>query len=179
MLIVLVGKSASGKTTLEKYISDNFRYEKIVSHTTRPIRGNEIEGVDYYYVSEDEFNKMKLNDELVEHATFCNWSYGISKKEIEDKKDAVVVVNPAGLRRLCALNIPMAVFYVVCDDRTRYKRSLDRGDDIVEIALRSRSDTDCFNGIECEVDRMLLGTNTVESNAVEVFEVVSEKKNKQ
>ncbi len=175
MLIVLVGKSASGKTTLEKYISDNFRYEKIVSHTTRPIRGNEVDGVDYHYVSEDVFNEMKLNDELVEHATFCNWSYGISKKEIEDKKDAIVVVNPAGLRRLRKLGIPMAVFYVVCDDKTRYKRSIDRGDDIVEIALRSRSDTDCFNGIEDEVDRILLGTNTVESNAVEVFEVVARK----
>ena len=69
----------------------------------------------------------------------------------------------------------MAVFYVVCDDKTRYKRSIDRGDDIVEVALRSRSDTDCFNGIEDEVDRILLGTNTVESNAVEVFEVVARK----
>lgn len=178
MLIVLVGKSASGKTTLEKYISDNFRYEKIVSHTTRAIRGDEVDGVDYYYVSEDEFDKMRLNDELVEHATFNNWSYGISKKEIEDKKDAVVVVNPAGLRRLRKFNIPMSVFYVVCDDKTRYKRSIDRGDDIVEIALRSRSDTDCFSGIEDEVDRILLGTNTVESNAVEVFEVVARKNNK-
>lgn len=178
MLIVFVGKSASGKTTLEKYISDNFRYEKIVSHTTRPIRGDEIDGVDYHYVSEYEFNRMRLNDELVEHATFNNWSYGISKKEIEDRKDAVVVVNPAGLRRLRKLDIPMAVFYVVCDDKTRYKRSIDRGDDIVEIALRSRSDTDCFNGIEDEVDRVLLGTNTVESNAVEVFEVVAIKNKK-
>ena len=178
MLIVLIGKSASGKTTLEKYISDNFRYEKIVSHTTRTIRDGEVDGVDYHYVSEDEFNRMKLNDELVEHATFNNWSYGISKKEIEDKKDAVVVVNPAGFRRLRKLDIPMAVFYVVCDDKTRYKRSIDRGDDIVEIALRSRSDTDCFNGIEDEVDRILLGTNTVESNAVEVFEVVAIKNKK-
>ena len=175
MLIVLVGKSASGKTTLEKYISENFRYEKIVSHTTRPIRDDEVDGVDYHYVSEDVFNEMLLNNELVEHATFNNWSYGISKKEIEDKKDAVVVVNPAGLRRLRKLNIPMSVFYVMCDDKTRYKRSIDRGDDIVEIALRSRSDTDCFNGIEDEVDRILLGTNTVESNAVEVFEVVARK----
>lgn len=175
MLIVLVGKSASGKTTLEKYISENFRYEKIVSHTTRPIRGDEVDGVDYHYVSEDVFNEMLLNNELVEHATFNGWSYGISKKEIKEKKDGVVVVNPAGLRKLRKLDIPMAVFYVVCDDKTRYKRSIDRGDDIVEIALRSRSDTDCFNGIEDEVDRILLGTNTVESNAVEVFEVVARK----
>lgn len=175
MLIVLVGKSASGKTTLEKYISENFRYEKIVSHTTRPIRGDEVDGVDYHYVSEDVFNEMLRNNELVEHATFNNWYYGISKKEIEDKKDAVVVVNPAGLRRIRKFNIPMSVFYVMCDDKTRYKRSIDRGDDIVEIALRSRSDTDCFNGIEDEVDRILLGTNTVESNAVEVFEVVARK----
>lgn len=175
MLIVLVGKSASGKTTLEKYISENFRYEKIVSHTTRPIRDDEVDGVDYHYVSEDVFNEMLLNNELVEHATFNNWSYGISKKEIEDKRDAVVVVNPAGLRRIRKFNIPMSVFYVMCDDKTRYKRSIDRGDDIVEIALRSRSDTDCFNGIEDEVDRILLGTNTVESNAVEVFEVVARK----
>lgn len=175
MLIVLVGKSASGKTTLEKYISDNFRYEKVVSHTTRGIREGEVDGVDYHYVGEDEFDSMLKNNELVENATFNNWDYGISKKEIEDKKDAIVVVNPAGLRRLRKLNIPMSVFYVMCDDKTRYKRSIDRGDDIVEIALRSRSDADCFNGIEDEVDRILLGTNTVESNAVEVFEVVARK----
>ena len=175
MLIVLVGKSASGKTTLEKYISDNFRYDKIVSCTTRPIRQDEVYGEDYYFISEDKFKEMLVHDELVEHATFNGWSYGISKKEIKEKKDGVVVVNPAGLRKLRKLDIPMSVFYVVCDDKTRYKRSIDRGDDIVEVALRSRSDTDCFNGIEDEVDRVLLGTNTVESNTVEVFEVVARK----
>ena len=72
----------------------------------------------------------------------------------------------------------MVVLYVMCDDKTRYKRCIDRGDDIVEIALRSRSDKDCFNGIEDEVDRCILGTNTVESNAVEVFELIARKNNK-
>ena len=177
MLIVLVGKSASGKTTLEKYISENFRYDRLISHTTRPIRNDEKCGVDYYFVSEDEFNKMLANDELVEHATFNGWSYGISKKEVEEKKNGVVVVNPAGLRKLRKLNIPMVALYVMCDDRTRYKRSIDRGDDIVEIALRSRSDSDCFNGVEDEVDRCILGSNTVESNAVEVFELIARKNN--
>lgn len=178
MLIVLVGKSASGKTTLEKYISDNFRYDKIVSCTTRPMRQDEVWGKDYYFVSEDKFEEMLIRDELVEHATFNGWSYGISKKEIEEKRDGVVVVNPAGLRRLRKLGIPMVVLYVMCDDKTRYKRCIDRGDDIVEIALRSRSDKDCFNGIEDEVDRCILGTNTVESNAVEVFELIARKNNK-
>ena len=112
MLIVLVGKSASGKTTLEKYISDNFRYDKIVSCTTRPIRQDEVYGEDYYFISEDKFKEMLVHDELVEHATFNGWSYGISKKEIKEKKDGVVVVNPAGLRKLRKLDMPMSVCYV-------------------------------------------------------------------
>ena len=86
MLIVLVGKSASGKTTLEKYISDNFRYDKIVSCTTRPMRQDEVYGEDYYFISEGKFEEMLAHDELVEHATFNGWSYGISKKEIKEKK---------------------------------------------------------------------------------------------
>lgn len=57
-----------------------------VSHTTRKIRENEKHGVNYFYVSEEEF-KSKINkDEFVEWANYNNNYYGTSKQELEDKK---------------------------------------------------------------------------------------------
>ena len=58
-MIVLVGESASGKSTIQNELVDYFGYEKIVTFTTRPQRKGEENGKDYYFVSDSEFNSLK------------------------------------------------------------------------------------------------------------------------
>ena len=59
ILLILSSPSGAGKTTLTKKIQQKYQNFKIsVSHTTRSPRENEIDGVDYHFVSDDEFNKL-------------------------------------------------------------------------------------------------------------------------
>ena len=54
--IVIVGKSASGKSTIANVLSEDFKYKKAISATTRPIRAGEVDGEDYYFITDDKFN---------------------------------------------------------------------------------------------------------------------------
>ena len=57
-MLVILGCSGSGKSTLEKYIVERTHFKKNISYTTRPMREGEIDGVDYYFVNEETFNKL-------------------------------------------------------------------------------------------------------------------------
>jgi len=103
--IIISAPSGAGKTTLiEKLIIQNPIYEFAISTTTRPIRSNEMEGKDYYYVSYDEFMKMVDNNEFVEWAKVHDNYYGTTKKEIDrikaNSKIPIFDVDVQGARAL-------------------------------------------------------------------------------
>ena len=80
--IALVGAGASGKDYLRsKFQSRGFVYG--VSSTTRPPRPGEKNGVDYYFLTNDEFNEGIENELFVEWQEFNNWKYGLVKPEFE------------------------------------------------------------------------------------------------
>ena len=68
--IVIVGKSASGKSTVANALSDDFKYTKAVTATTRPMRDGEVDGVDYYFLTNEQFNKKLKNGEFLEWAEY-------------------------------------------------------------------------------------------------------------
>ena len=95
--IILVGHGACGKDYMRKiYQSRGFRYSK--SHTTRPMREDEIQGKDYHFVSIEEFQKMIADDKMYEFNEFNGWFYGTSKEEFY--KSNIIVTNPAGVNSL-------------------------------------------------------------------------------
>ncbi len=158
-LIALTGKSASGKTTLAKMLTDNFRYDKVITYTTRPKRENEKNGVDYFFVTEEEFYDMIQNDRFVEYQEYKvdkeTWRYGTEKNELYNNKDAVIIVEVFGLLELKKMDLPMISFYIDMDDKERWKRQIDRGDDILEVALREVRDKTAFSNIKKEVDYVI------------------------
>jgi len=101
LIIVISAPSGAGKTSLCKRLlqtSPLFYYS--VSFTTRPPRKNEIEGVDYYFVSREEFQKMIERGEFVEWAEVHGHMYGTSAKLIDEaikaKKEVVLEVDVKG-----------------------------------------------------------------------------------
>lgn len=83
---VISGPSGAGKTTILKRILESVENLTFsVSYTTRPKRPNEVEGVDYFFVSEDEFKALAKKGEFVEWALVHGYYYGTSKKFIEEK----------------------------------------------------------------------------------------------
>ena len=160
MIIVFVGESASGKSTVEKMVSDRMpSFTKIVSYTTRPKREGEVDGVDYHFVDEIQFAKMKEDGMFIESAQYRSWNYGSAKKDYDDGKDHIVVLTPHGCRSLKKWarehNIDVFSIYFDVDRRSRMIKILQRGDDIDEAYRRNISDVGQFDGFSDEADYVL------------------------
>ena len=85
IMVILSSPSGAGKTTISKKIQQKYQNFKIsVSHTTRKPRPNEIEGIDYYFVNEDDFEKKIKDNEFYEHAKIFGNYYGTSKQSVID-----------------------------------------------------------------------------------------------
>ena len=93
-LIVISAPSGTGKTTVvKKLLQQSINLEASVSFTTRKMRENEKEGLDYFFVSEKTFTNMIQNDDFLEHATVFGNFYGTEKKSVsENLKKGVNII---------------------------------------------------------------------------------------
>ena len=162
-MLIILGCSRSGKSTLEEYIVERTHFKKTISYTTRPIREGEVDGIDYHFVDEEMFNKLESEGFFVETATYsANWKYGLPKNECTN--DAIAVLTPKGYRRLLKyiqrnpdLNINLTSIYLKTDKASRLIKLLQRDGDkgYYEAIRRSISDIGMFDGLEDEVDFVL------------------------
>ena len=84
-LYVIAAPSGTGKTSLVKAIVDSIPNVTVsISHTTRPQRAAEINGINYYFISEAEFNEMIKKGDFLEHATVFDNLYGTSRQWVEE-----------------------------------------------------------------------------------------------
>ena len=126
-IVVLVGKSGSGKSVIEKKLVERFNWNKVISFTTRPMRDGEIDGVDYYFIEECLFQEYINNNELIEKAEYRNWHYGIHKSEIVNDNINIIVAEPHGYHQIKNKYSDRVIgFYVECDDAERILRMLKR-----------------------------------------------------
>ena len=83
VMVILSSPSGVGKTTLTKKIQQKYQSFKIsVSHTTRKPRSNEVDGVDYHFVSHKNFEKLINENKFYEHAKIFENYYGTLKKKM-------------------------------------------------------------------------------------------------
>ena len=83
IMLILSSPSGAGKTTITKKIQQKYQNFKIsVSHTTRKARSNEVEGIDYFFISHEEFNKKISNNEFYEYAKIFDNFYGTSRDSV-------------------------------------------------------------------------------------------------
>ena len=87
VMIVLSSPSGAGKTTLVKMLSKLDSFEISISHTTRQPRPNETPNKDYFFVNEDEFERLIKNEEFLEYAKVFNNFYGTTRTPVIDKLD--------------------------------------------------------------------------------------------
>ena len=85
IMIILSSPSGAGKTTLVKLLSQLDNFHISISHTTRQPRPNEINKKDYFFVKEDEFNRLIKNEEFLEYAKVFNNFYGTTRTPVIDK----------------------------------------------------------------------------------------------
>lgn len=166
MLVILCGPSCAGKTEIQKELLKR-GYCEMISHTTRKPRNGEVNGKDYYFVSEEEFLKMKSDDNFAETDKYADIYYGTSidevKKAISSGKDYVAVVTPSGVRALTKIAGKENCFSVLvtASAAARVRRYINRAGDAFDVddfkRLVDRIDTDktLFHGIDNYVNLVL------------------------
>ena len=82
IMIILSSPSGAGKTTLVKLLSEKNNFFISVSHTTRKPRLNETNGKDYFFVTNQEFERLINNDEFLEYAKVFNNLYGTTRTPV-------------------------------------------------------------------------------------------------
>ena len=141
-LIILMGKTASGKDTIQRELADTYGYEQLMSSTDRPMRPGEEYGVQYNFRTSSELDKMIANGEMLECRAYevVNKSgntnirrYGLEKPydmDIENKK-YVTVLPPSAIKSVIE-NVPansnVQLYYLNTPDDIRKDRCSKRGD---------------------------------------------------
>ena len=85
VMVILSSPSGAGKTTLVNLLSKLDKFDISISHTTREPRASEKPNKDYYFVNEDEFNRLIKNQEFLEYAKVFNNFYGTTRTPVIDK----------------------------------------------------------------------------------------------
>lgn len=136
MIIILCGKSGCGKDALmKKMVSEGCK--PILSSTTRPIRDGERDGVEYNFVTREQFERMIDSDSLIEYRKYNTlmhgvpdvWYYGVEKRELDKCMVHVVILDVEGARSFIEYYGKKYCFvaYIHTDDDIREDRARKRG----------------------------------------------------
>lgn len=134
LLVVLSGPSGVGKGTVRKALFNmqNHNLTYSVSMTTRSIRPGEVDGVDYYFVSKDEFKQRIADGKFLEHAEFVGNYYGTPLDKVNDSldsgKEVVLEIEVDGAQQVKA-KVPdcVMIFLVPPGKQALYDRLRRRG----------------------------------------------------
>ncbi len=129
IMVVLSSPSGVGKTTITKKIQQKYRSFKLsVSHTTRTPRSNEINGVDYHFVSKEFFENLVKNNEFYEYAKIFDNYYGTLKKNINDtiiKNDIIFDIDWQGTKQLSRFKeLNLLKIFLIPDSENELKKRL-------------------------------------------------------
>jgi len=167
-ILVIVGFSASGKDSIQKYISDNYNYKMVISHSSRPMRPSESEGNPYYFITKQQFEDMIAQDEFIEcrkYNTLVNnvpdvWYYGLHCNSIDlSKHSYIIVLDILGLIEIKKhFKDNVISFFINVNEPTRRERAVNRqGFDETEWNRRKLDDEEQFTYdiVNREVDYMV------------------------
>ena len=129
ILLILSSPSGAGKTTLSKKIQQKYHNFKIsVSYTTRSPRDNEIDGVDYYFISKKRFQELIENNSFYEYAKIFENYYGTSKSEVNSiikNNDILFDIDWQGTKQLTEFkNLNLVKIYLITYSKEELKKRL-------------------------------------------------------
>lgn len=146
-IIALIGESGSGKDTLMREVLKKCPgLHEIVSCTTREPREGEVNGKNYFFLTEEEFAAKVLNLEMLE-ATHKKWFYGTSVDSLDESVINIGVFNPDGIYALLEHpDVELVVIRARVSDKERLLRQLNREiePNVDEIIRRYSADKEDF-----------------------------------
>lgn len=155
MVVGIVGMGGSGKDeAVNRFIKNNPDWEKIIGYTTRPIRQGEEDGVDYHFISVDDFNNKK-NFTYAE--VFNGWGYGtvIEPDDLTNDTKKLLIITPTAVRYLEKTGVHIPVIYIMVNRIDALNNMLSRGDNIDEAYRRNLQDYGMFMGFNNECSAVI------------------------
>ena len=168
-MLVMIGASASGKTEIAKRLIEKYRFKKMVTYTSRPMREGERDGVDYHFLTKESFEaKMKI-DFFLETSYYNHHYYGTAFKDAA--LDKVLIVDVQGANTLYkALKDEVMIFFIQTPEPLRRVRMLARGDKAEDVEKRLAIDKHYF--VKENLDHIDVMIDNAYQNIEEIAEMV-------
>lgn len=143
-LMIFVGKSGSGKSSLINRFCEREGYTQLISQTTRP-RRNENDN-DHYFVTEEDYHTAKLNGDIVAETEINGYHYYATRDQVYAAD--FYTLDPKGLDSILSMNLPNlkpVIIYISCPDDLRTDRAVNqRGDNKQTFRARSYAESAQF-----------------------------------
>ena len=159
-VICLVGYQGSGKDSILNELVKKHGFRSYISHTSRPMRPNEAEGREYFFISKEDFLNKATNGYFIETRHYFTtvenkrsiWYYGLSKQQADKRdKPCAVILDKQGMLDFAKYvgEDNVVVIYLEVDEEIAKQRAIKRGGfDEAEWNRRQKSDKKSFKGIE-------------------------------
>ena len=133
IMVILSSPSGAGKTTITKKIQQKYQSFKIsVSHTTRKPRSNDVDGVDYHFISKNEFEKLIKDQKFYEYAKIFDNYYGTLKQNVDElikKNDIIFDIDWQGTKQLSQYKkLRLIKIYLITHNKEELKKRLLKRD---------------------------------------------------
>ena len=145
-MVILSSPSGVGKTTITKKIQQKYQTFKIsVSHTTRSPRSNEVDGVDYNFVTHDLFKKLIKQKKFYEYAKIFENYYGTLKKNVDEtikNNDILFDIDWQGTKQLTKFtNLKLIKIYLITANKEELKQRLIKRNQNTKDEIKKRFDS--------------------------------------
>ena len=183
IMVILSSPSGVGKTTISKKIEQKYQSFKIsVSHTTRAPRSNEIDGVDYHFISNEKFEQLIKEKKFYEYAKIFENYYGTLKKNVDEtikKNDLLFDIDWQGTKQLSKFkNLKLIKIYLITDSKEELKSRLIKRNQNSKAEIEKR-----FNSFDEDIkhwndyDYIIINKN-LESCFKQIESIILSNKNK-
>lgn len=189
-ITIIMGKSNSGKSTIAKYLIDNYNFNNAITYTSRPKRDNEANGIDYYFVNKNIFTDKIICGDFIEYRTYNTlvdnvpniWYYGLDKNNnnIDLSKNNILILTYEGALKVLQYfgASQCEIIYIDSPEEIIEKRAKNRCD-YNEYEFKRRIDQDNkdfdWDKIKGIVDKKIVN---VDKTVKEVCEEIIDEKNR-
>lgn len=171
IMLVLMGKSASGKTTIAQKLAMKHGFHSIVTYTSRPMRKGETADVTYHYISKEDFLEKINSGFFAEWKSYevngDTWYYGTAIEDlINADEKSVVILTPDGVRDVKRYGIDCVVIYLYSDIDTIRRRLEARNDKSDKIEDRIKRDSRLFETAAMITNRVIQNLYTSDIDTI-------------
>lgn len=178
-MILIVGKTRSGKDTIARYLEKNHKVNPIISYTTRPKRENEVDGREHWFITKEKMQEIKDSGTMIAYTIndVTGYEYCATYMDLDSEKWYSYIINPEGVRYLLAhnydANIFMHIIYCDCAEDTLAERGQERGEDPEVFKTRLASERHEFDYFLHEWNKIINGHIYTGSLKLEQMESVA------